>query len=179
MKRIKSISDFPTTYQIENIIESESQLTDVGGEAFLRRYLDRGVSWFKELFWRLDNAGERGLLYEISQALRTPEFKDLSPALVTVKSNKIKRRNMKDKKSKVVKVGVQLLEDEETQLRELGNDLYNNLIDGIANAGKLRDLLESIPVPQAVLMDKIMSDLWRAKYMLNQYDESIYLETKN
>jgi hypothetical protein len=104
MKR-KSITDFPTATQIEDIIETESEATDLGGEAFLRKYLDRGVEWFKELFWRLSGAGEKDLLYEISQALRTPEFKDLSPALSGL-------RAMRIEKPKVVRIGVRLIYEE-------------------------------------------------------------------
>jgi len=101
MKKIKkdSFSDFPSLSQIEQIIQTESKPTDVGGEAFIRKYIDRGVDWFKELLWRIYNVGDKDLLKDITVALRIPEYSHLSPALSVVRAKK---------RRKAVKVGVRV-----------------------------------------------------------------------
>jgi len=101
LKRKSIVSEFPTVTQLEQIIETESEPTDVGGEAVIRKYLDRGVGWFKELFWRLKNLGDTDIAYELGNALSLPEFSHLAPAL-----NAASRQYWKEalnKKSDVVK----------------------------------------------------------------------------
>jgi len=71
----RGLSDFPYVHQIEDIIERESKETDVGGEAFVRRFRDRGAEWWRKLLNWLSYQGRDDLVYEIQTALKLPEFR--------------------------------------------------------------------------------------------------------
>lgn len=63
------VADLPTPYQIEQIIGEESQETDMGGEAFVRKFKDRGKQWFQRVIQSLKGMGEMELVYLITSAL--------------------------------------------------------------------------------------------------------------
>lgn len=70
----EAMSDFPLPTQIEQVIETESQPTDTGAEAFVRKYLERGKAWFMALLERLKVMGETVLAQEIEDTLYLPMF---------------------------------------------------------------------------------------------------------
>jgi len=71
----RGLTDFPYVHQIEEIIERESKETDVGGEAFVRRFRDRSAEWWRKLLNWLSYQGRDDLIYEIQTALKLPEFR--------------------------------------------------------------------------------------------------------
>jgi len=83
----QGLSDFPSARQIQEIIDKESQETDIEAEAFVRKHIDRGVTWFKELLWRLYSAGEEALYKVLRKTLALPAYSSLAPALRTAMVN--------------------------------------------------------------------------------------------
>lgn len=79
--RRKSKSDLYSGDQLRQIMDTESQETDIGGEAILRKLNDKGAKWWAEQIWALRSAGDDDLVLDIMNAMKVPEFQHLAPAL--------------------------------------------------------------------------------------------------
>lgn len=82
--------DMPQPRQIKKIIDEESELTDVGAEAFIRKFVAKGKEWFKKLLGYLQNLGETDLIYQIRQAMRLPAYHLASVVTAKVSSDNVR-----------------------------------------------------------------------------------------
>jgi len=144
-----ALGDFPNPRKIQEIIDQESKPHDIQAEAFVRKFIDRGPVWFKELLWRLYSQQEDKLYNAVRQTLALPAYSALESALRTASVDP-KNLHTMDKLMRTVD-GKPMIYN----VRQIGKDF------AILSKPRFKGMMGDIMGEQEVKIPLTSEEIWR------------------